>query len=561
MWEIATYGSKPYQGMKLLDALKAIDEDKLRLKYPANTDAFFEQSAQRACAEDPGARPTFAGLAADFAAKLEKRMFEVQDLGALLNKPREDRLRNAAAAVTLTKRAHWTILKAAMKFKGGLRAFRAKKASASLVETSTGAAAVTTVPASRPALLFGDKSDDAGAKKEQVPASTTNTWFEASADGNQRNTRRSSIQLDNPNSVEDHFAQKSLYDPTSFVLGKSGDVERVTVHSNIQEAVATKRATRPILTKSYQRGALFTGELFQRFHAFHVDSSDEDDGEEPEVVWMKEVAKKKDAVKKTKAADVIPKKRVMFAEPASKSEDVVGNGDDESEEDFDVEEDIPGEIPNFTSEYDDDDFVFGDGAAGGGGRVDKPWYTPTGGINTFGQFPSKLKLCFRAYGLDTSVLKSTATANPYALVTRKKEAEITAHTRRRPKVIQVYKTETVKKSFDVTWKTMVITPEKLCGSRHEIDAKLKFSVHHDGGWSNTLIGEATLSLEEILKAYNPHSKASLKLPLSWPLVNIQNAGIYTGDLELVSYEVDGVNVNSKDARRPSTTLSYSSGMF
>ena len=555
MWEIATYGGKPYQGMKLLDALKAIDEEKLRLVYPSSTDAFFLQSAAKACAEDPKDRPTFAGFAADFAVKLARREFEIQDLGALLNKPREDRLRNASAAVTMTKRAHWTILKAAIKFKGGLRAFRAKKAGAGSVSEDAAADATPPGPAaaapSRPA-LFGEKFDEG-----QESADAATTWFDASADGNQRNTRRASIKLDNPN--DDHFAQKSLYDPTAFALGKSGEVERVAGHSSVQETVATKRPTRPILTKSFQRGALFTGDLFQRFHAFHVDSSDDEDGEEPEVLWKKEIAKPAvhyDATKKKKADG--PKKRVMFAEPEPEPEvleaDIEG---DESEEDFYVEEDVPGETHHFTSAYDDEDL-----GVGGGGQTDKPWYTPTGGINTFGQFPSNVKLRFRAHDLDTSLLKSATTANPFAIVTRTKEAAITEKTRRRAKVVQVYKTEVVKRSLDVTWKTISISPEKLCGTRHDIDAKLKIAVSHDGGWNNTVIGEASFSLQEILEAYNPHSKASVKLPLSWPLINIHNVGSsHVGTLELLSYDVDGINVSSKDSRRPSATLSYSSGMF
>ena len=259
MWEIATYGDKPFKGMKLLDALKAVDQDKLRLVWPATSDEFFKQAADKACAEDPGDRPTFAGLASDFAAKLERRAFEVQDLGALLNKPRGDRLRRASVNVTMTKRAHWTILKAAIKFKGGLKAFRAKKAStSSLAEISEDAKPGPAAPAvlpSRPALFGADDVNDGADFQEQPSQPSSTTWFEATDDGVQRNTRRSSIQVDNPSSVEDHFAQKPLYDPTAFALGKGGEVERVTAHASVQDTAAQKRAARPILTKSYQRGA------------------------------------------------------------------------------------------------------------------------------------------------------------------------------------------------------------------------------------------------------------------------------------------------------------------
>jgi serine/threonine protein kinase len=628
-WEIATYGDKPYGKTKLVETLKSIDMDGLRLAWPADSDPYLLKIGKdKAMAEDATDRPTFAGLAAEINEKIALQLSEVQDLGAILNAPREEKLRKASTWVTETRRAHWTVLKATMKFKAllknkpGFKGFAAKRESSGAAPPALGLPNINGLavseedsgaPVYRPVY---DEFEDGPDARQSPLADSVNAGYQevprwvatadasviehvprptllneddgASSAPSRGSTRRTSFQLDAPASVADASypgatnAQSGLYNESDWVLGANGQVERSTTTS---VADVKPSHVRPVLTKSYQRGALFKGDLFDRFHLFHVDSSDDDEGEEAAgMQWkteigtpaphyrrkplnneepIKEAAKtkpNKSALKKT--VQNIQGGGVRFVAATPKAKEAGGvrfaaappqvnepEADDETEEE-DIE--VAGEDSSgygFDAQFANygDDGMDDSVAVGGHQRTKQPWYTSGGGINTFGKFPKTLHLTFKAHDLDA--VGSKYTSDPFVVITRPKPVVISKATARRAgKPIEVYKSETKKQSLHVTWKTIEISPDKLCGARHDLDVKLKASVYSNASTSSfgskvVLLGDCTFTLRELMDAYHP-SGAHPELPLRWPLINIQRKDDeHAGELMLIAYGVEGVDVD------------------
>jgi len=404
--------------------------------------------------------------------------------------------------------------------------------------------------------------------------------------------------LDNPEAIafEASLSTESaitLYNETDWVLATNGQVERATT----KVADVKPAHVRPILTKSYQRGALFTGDLFERFHVFHVDSSDNSDGEEPTVQWKKEVGtpapqKSKVFRKSATSASTAPtsvstattapqksalkkgstKKQsagVQFAAPEEKvappQEEALHQEESSDAEVLQVAEDATDY--RFNPQFADYGFDDDNGSAAGSGhnRLKQPWYTSSGGINTFGKFPKSFELTFRAHDLD-AVTKGTS--DPYLVLSRSKPVPISKATARRAgKPVQIHKSETKKKSLDVTWNPFTVSPDALSGTRHELDNKIKASVYSNlpfttfGTNKAILLGECTFTLREVMDAYHPNGSHP-ELPLRWPLINISRAhDTHSGQLMLTGYTVDGIDVDSS-TNPPFTHLSQGdAGLF
>lgn len=567
-WEVASYGVVPFRNQNLLKVLKAIDMDGLRLAWPEGADLDLKALSLRACAESNHDRPTFQTVSRELAAKLQDAAAggAVQDLGALLNPPRREVLRKSSMTVAALKQAHWqTLMKAAMLFKKGLHKNAASTATV-----------LARTPAPVPSVVEEDDDDvkdDGGSGGDAGLGSTPAVAVVGGSsaptlrgDSSHVVQRRQSIQLDNPETVMEAFQPKVkrpvLYDESSWVLGDGGNVERR--QSSFAAAAEIAKKTFRIALKPFQRGALFEAGLFNRFHAFHVDSSDDDESGDDDdsqsrsgrVQWRVVTGSTGATSGAAKAAAEIEssrnaplpkaKKGVRFQSDGTMAGgEADGNGYGVDNNDAVAVQDTS---PHFAGEYDDDD----DASIGGGGgscqgRVAQPWYTdgigPHGTINTFGNFPKVIKLVFRARNL--------ASGANYAVVTRcpKTTAALISDrtARRAPKPVQVCKTESAKrKSTDVKWKPIKVTPETLCGGRHDIDAQLKLAVFSSSWGGSGLVGEATLSLQEILEAFNPDGTPPLPLlPLSWKLFNAQKSGSeQAGVLELVSFEIVEVGTES-----------------
>ena len=410
----------------------------------------------------------------------------------------------------------------------------------------------------------GDGGDGADGGKPRAVARAVETPA-APREELSKVPRRQSIQLDNPDTVtalsrsmpQTAIKRPALYDEDSWVLGENGNVKRRPSSFAARPTPPPPRSKSK--SKPYQRGALFKPGLFNRFHAFHIDSSDDDasDGEgggthKPRgggkgVQWDHVTGAAGGAPRANRAAAEIraaknappptERKNVRFAGSAA------GGDDDDSDDDA---IDVSDTSAHFAHDYDEDaDAVGSAGESSAEGRVARPWYTsgvgPHGSVNTFGKFPKMIKLTFRAHSL-------AAEANS-AVVTRLQRAEINPKmTMRAPKPIEVCKTEVVKpKGTDLTWKPIKISPEQLCGDRHELDAKLKVAVY-SAGWKSSLVGATSMSLQEIMEGYNPDGQAPLRpLPLAWPLFNSKRSGSeQVGVLELVSFRIISIDDGSHD---------------
>jgi serine/threonine protein kinase len=685
-WELATKGRVPFEGKKLVAMLQKVAQDGLRVEWPEDGDEELQAFHLRCCATDPADRPTFATLDEELQARVNSQLDSVQDLGLLLNSKRGARLNEASVMVTEAKRAHWTVMKAALKFKGLLRRPGGLKsatpgfiAPAAWVEDESVPVHASqqdadevvedgAVPAWRlqqiedmqeekrgyhdsksredkrfrqreeraekkrlaieKALADGTEMDEFNKAEEHHAASLIQAQFrgfkvrkqvkadedkasridgmrvanekfrveaeerhkrsaearakqEAAAQAQRAKTKRASVTLDNAEGLMDAFhaapTRPVLYDEDSWMVGKSGEIERQ------QAQKAKKEEVRVPVHGSYQRGALFKPDLFNRFHAFHDDSSDEeaDHNDTDGTQWTRVtgVAKSAGSPKKqsgaakmfmgakaianrlaqstlprrsagSKAAAIAAevaaakagqtkssKKKVGFAAGGvADAPDARGRGAPS----------LSADVHSFSHDYEEADNSWSSFHAANTDRPEQPWYSAHGGINTYGKFPKQFTFRFQVHSLD---MKGKPDPDPYMVFTRTPSAPIIASTTRRSgKPVQLYKSETLKSKDDPVFKPVPFTPNKFSGNRHTIDAPVKVAVWDTGGFlvSDQLIGEATISLEEILSGYNPHG-AKPTLPMSWPLHNIQREGdSFAGTIVLLRYDVDEVDVDSKE---------------
>jgi serine/threonine protein kinase len=111
LWEIATYGERPYGSGKLVQLLEKIDNG-LRLSFPEGTSPEIVEVAKRAQLENAADRPTFAALEAELWAKVAPGLAGMVDVGALLNASADERLRQLSNRAVEMKKMGWMVVRA-----------------------------------------------------------------------------------------------------------------------------------------------------------------------------------------------------------------------------------------------------------------------------------------------------------------------------------------------------------------------------------------------------------------------------------------------------------------
>ena len=104
-WEFASNGNELYDEVKsgLMPLMKKI-KNGYRLKFPPKTPSKLKSVAARCFDDVPENRPTFAQLQAELGALCEPLKASIRDVGALINAPLAQRLKNMSTAVTLHTR-------------------------------------------------------------------------------------------------------------------------------------------------------------------------------------------------------------------------------------------------------------------------------------------------------------------------------------------------------------------------------------------------------------------------------------------------------------------------
>ena len=114
--------------MPIVQTLKAIDTEGLRLEWPSTGTHALVDVGCRACAEAPADRPRFSEIETELLTLVESQSLAVVDIGALLNGSLEEQLLFDSRQATEQKRSSWAVIKAASLFKRGVRVMRSTSA-------------------------------------------------------------------------------------------------------------------------------------------------------------------------------------------------------------------------------------------------------------------------------------------------------------------------------------------------------------------------------------------------------------------------------------------------